>query len=176
MVLSWIEDSVSEYYRKTEHLVFNNVAYFATTPGKKQPAWQEFDILAVKQGKAKIVSCKRGLGPEDYDRQAKLLSFHGENLVKDPQLKIYKPLFSGSPELVLVIEYPRPKHKKRIEKTEIVVRPLDDLLREYINLLKGELEEHGGNEGKEENYATRLLKGLLKKEIIDVKLEKKTGA
>jgi hypothetical protein len=49
-------------------------------------------------------------------------------------------------------------------------------LREYINLLKGELGERGGNEGKEENYATRLLKGLLKKGIIDVQPKKKTGA
>lgn len=172
MPLSWIEDVVSEYYSKTNHLVFNNVTYFDTTPGKKQPAWQEFDILTIKDGKATIISCKRGLTPKDYDKQARMLLFHRKNLLEHQDLEKYRKLFSEPPELILFIEYPREEHVERIEKEGIRVKSLIDMLRDYMNLLKAELDKSNQNEGKENNYATRLLKGLLKHEIIEVKESK----
>ena len=168
MVLSWIEDVTSEYFRKTGHLVFNNISYFALSPGKKQPAWQEFDVLAIKNKKAKIVSCKRGLGPEEYDKQAKMLLFHRESMLSRPDLEIYRPLFVDSPSVVLVIEYPRPEHVGRITRMGVEVLPVRQLLRDFVDLLYKDLKEHHMNEGKEENYATRLIKSLLHWETVKI--------
>ena len=167
MTLSWIEDIASEYYRKIGYFVFNNVSYFETTPGKQMPGWQEMDILAIKNWKVKIISCKRGLRPSGYDREAQRLQFHGKQLLEKPQLEKYQRIFSGQPELILLIEYPRPEHVDRISKLGINVQPLDDLLLNYLKLLKKELEERK-SEGREMNYATRLLKGLLRKKLISI--------
>jgi hypothetical protein len=157
---------VSEYYKKKGYLTFSNISYKAITPGKKQVGWQEFDLLAVKDGKGKIISCKRGLRPAEYDRQAELLSFHKQSLMKNPQLKRYRSLIKGEPELLLIIEYPRPRHIERMKGKGLVTKPLDDILRDFVKMLEKELAESGGKEGKENNYATRLLKGLLSKKII----------
>ena len=48
-------------------------------------------------------------------------------------------------------------------------RALDELLKEYLKLIKKELIDRG-SEGKENNYATRLLKGLLIKNLIEIKI------
>ena len=168
MVLSWIEDVTSEYFRKTGHLIFNNISYFAVSPKKKVPSWQEFDVLVIKEKKAKIISCKRGLTPDDYDKQAEFLNYHRKNLLNNEDLSKYRCLFSGSPELILVIEYPRPKHVQRIEAKEIKVLPFDKLLKDFIKVLYEELKKNNWKEGKEPNYSTRLIKGLLKKGIIKI--------
>jgi hypothetical protein len=54
----------------------------------------------------------------------------------------------------------------RIKGEGIVTKPLEDILRDFVKMLEKELEESGGKEGKENNYATRLLKGLISKRII----------
>ena len=42
------------------------------------------------------------------------------------------------------MEYPRSEHVKRITKKGIIVKPLDELLRAYINLLYEELRHQIG--------------------------------
>jgi hypothetical protein len=132
---------------------------FYTNNGTSQRAHREM----------KIVSCKRGLRPSGYDKEANSLIFHKENLIENPDLSIYRELFSNTPKLILLIEYPRKEHAERINKQGVIVQPLDDLLKEYLRLIKKEVIDRG-NEGKENNYATRLLKGLLIKDLREIKV------
>lgn len=165
MAQSWIENVAAEYFRKLGFLVLENISYFAKAPHKTQPVWQEIDVIAVSENETHIVSCKRGMSPIDYRKLPEYFSMH-VNYLRTSKFSwaLNRPII----EKALVIEHPRPKHVKPLEKMGINVISLRDVLYNYVKLLKDELEKEG-KEGKEPDFVTRTIKGLFFWDIICLK-------
>lgn len=157
MAKSWIENVVSEYYRKLGFLVLENISYFQKAKGKKNPGWQEIDVVVVSENETKLLSCKRGMSPHEYEEVTDYFDMHVEYLKKS---KFSWAINRPKVEKVLIIEYPRPEHTKLLVEKGIVIIKLSDLLYAYVRLLKDELNEER-KEGLEPNFVTRTIKGLL---------------
>lgn len=157
--MSFVEHLVGEYYRKLGYIVSSRIKY----PSKKW-GWKDIDLLAINAKELLAIECKGG---------ARNHSEMVAGIIEDSRrvgqyIDKNIPIAEGKTRKNLLVTSfllsPRTLETK-LGSEGIEIRYLDDILIEFLKLLKKEMNETGKT-GKEEDYVTRTLKYMIEKRMI----------
>jgi len=74
-MISFAEEIAYLYFTNLKYFTIRNFNYLTTLKGKKQPGNVDIDLMAYKNGKMLVISCKRGVCLQN------LLDNSGQNLI-----------------------------------------------------------------------------------------------
>ncbi|MHA1713433.1 MAG: hypothetical protein ACTSW4_05280 [Candidatus Ranarchaeia archaeon] len=164
MVISYVEDIVSEFYRLQGYLITRDRAYKPDTPrqGKKQTGWKDIDVLAYNEDEVLIIECKSFTGDRSSDKMVDSLlkSFEdAQQEVKTIPLLQEKPI-----RRLLVVDYPILKTNDRLKEQGVEIHLLKDIMTDFIRKLEGRIKDN--RLGREHHPTTRLILFLLQNGFI----------
>ncbi len=159
MVVSYVEEIVSEYYRLKGYFISKDWKYRVPkeVTGKKVSGWKDIDVLAITDKEVLIIECKAFTGYRSSRETTKKLSEdfkQAERAIKNARLVGNKSI-----KKILVVDSSIKKVERNLKKRGIEVYLLEELMRNFLKLLRKvtTMQEHP---------MTRTLKYLVEHEFI----------
>ena len=152
MVLSYMEEIISKFYKKMGYTVSHHVIY--KVPKAVPEALKDIDILAISKKEAIIIGCRPYTGHVEGTDMTKAIiqDFNfSEQSIKDIPMIMNKKIIK-----TLVIEEPIKKVDTELEKNGIKVYTLQDLMMDFLILL---LKRHMGK--RLESRANDMIRNLI---------------